>query len=578
MATVEGLLQRGSTYSLLVLIPKDLQASYGGKKRVVKALGTSDKAEAVRKGLLLKAKWLEEFEAKRKALNPEALKVITPELAQALADSARKRVLKADNIRRDGNDHALNALSHIADSRLPFIRDASGTIKLPQRDPLEGLSTNQMLSLEILNRIQSEESGQHLARRNLLAVFSLLQEDAKALGFSVSRETEGLKDALQSYLKSYRQACLDVSKMDSGELIDLEPLISTEVHRLHYPASPSIKRDVEACAHDPETSDKLTLRALYEQWLKAAPKTKETAQASNKALTLAEAFLSPAGKPLYVKDITRRQGSDFKAWLQDPERGTSPKTAKDRLMYVNSLLRFAFKELEVIPRNPWEGLSIEVPKKVTRRPWKDEELEQLFAQPLFQSFDIPPRNRSGGGPAAYWIPLLGLYTGARIGELAQLSAIDISTVDGIPVIRITDQGDAQKVKSAASRRIVPIHSELIRLGFLEYVGEIQSKAPQGSLWPLLHQKTISSWFSKYRKSIGLTDRWLDFHSFRHTVRTRLFQSRVPEKTMDAITGHESVGSTGRAVYTHLSTQDLQEAIQSLRYETVVLPKVYRPQT
>ena len=66
MATVEGLQLRGSKYSLLVLIPKDLQASYGGKTRVVRALGTSDKAEAVRKGLRLKAEWLEEFEAKRK--------------------------------------------------------------------------------------------------------------------------------------------------------------------------------------------------------------------------------------------------------------------------------------------------------------------------------------------------------------------------------------------------------------------------------------------------------------------------------------------------------------------------------
>ncbi|MDH0496244.1 DUF6538 domain-containing protein, partial [Comamonas aquatica] len=65
MATVEGLQLRGSKYSLLVLIPKDLQASYGGKTRVVRALGTSDKAEAVRKGLRLKAEWLEEFEAKR---------------------------------------------------------------------------------------------------------------------------------------------------------------------------------------------------------------------------------------------------------------------------------------------------------------------------------------------------------------------------------------------------------------------------------------------------------------------------------------------------------------------------------
>ncbi|MEG0046323.1 MAG: hypothetical protein RR729_10230, partial [Comamonas sp.] len=61
MATVEGLNQRGTRYSLLVLIPKDLRASYEGKAKINLALGTSDKAEAVRKGLRLRVQWLEEF-------------------------------------------------------------------------------------------------------------------------------------------------------------------------------------------------------------------------------------------------------------------------------------------------------------------------------------------------------------------------------------------------------------------------------------------------------------------------------------------------------------------------------------
>ncbi|MFZ7338420.1 hypothetical protein ACLS0R_19530, partial [Comamonas jiangduensis] len=58
------------------------------------------------------------------------------------------------------------------------------------------------------------------------------------------------------------------------------------------------------------------------------------------------------------------------------------------------------------------------------------------------------------------------------------------------------------------------------------------------------------------------------------VRTRLAKAQVQEKIQDAITGHETGGSTGRKVYTHLDMHDLKEAIEKLSYGTQLeLPKV-----
>lgn len=96
-----------------------------------------------------------------------------------------------------------------------------------------------------------------------------------------------------------------------------------------------------------------------------------------------------------INRITRAQGSTFKAWLQDPDQGLAPKTAKNYFTSLQALLNFARLELEVIPHNPWEGLSIKVPKTITRRPWKDEELQTLFSQPLFQSYALPHTGRAG---------------------------------------------------------------------------------------------------------------------------------------------------------------------------------------
>ncbi|MBF6630262.1 MAG: site-specific integrase [Comamonas sp.] len=579
MATVEGLNRRGARYYLLVVIPKDLQPSYEGTPKKNISLGTSDKAEAVRKGLHLRAQWMDEFEAKRKALNPQKLENITPELAQALAEAGRRGVLKRDQDMRDGKDGAFKALRkgiREAEERLPRIRIPNSgwptSEELPELIPLGGISEWEAGVVSEINTSRLEEARKNIARGNLLYFLPLLQWDAQAMGFTVTLETEGLKEALQAYTKSYLRALQDVTQKDSGELISIDshlPITSVPkaATRLSTEA-PTVAVTAGAAAG---ASEEQTLRDIHALWLKASPKTHDTAQASSRALNLAEECL---GIPLYIQQVTRAQGNTFKAWLQEPARGFSPKTAKNQLMYVNSLLRFACVELEAIQRNPWHGLAIEVPKTVTRRPWKDEELHQLFKQPLFQAYEVPPEDRSGGGPAAYWLPIIGIYTGARIGELAQLRVSDITEEDGIPVIRITDEGEDQKVKTNASRRYIPIHSELIRLGLLEYAEEIR-KASQESLWPHLRNPNVmSAWFGRYRKSVGLDDKWLDFHSFRHTVRTRLAKAQVQEKIQDAITGHETGGSTGRKVYTHLDMHDLKEAIEKLSYGTPLeLPKV-----
>ncbi len=113
-----------------------------------------------------------------------------------------------------------------------------------------------------------------------------------------------------------------------------------------------------------------------------------------------------------------------------------------------------------------------------------EQLRTLFAKPLFTSY-APPSDWGAGGDAAYWIPILGLYTGARIGELCQLAAADIEKTDGVDLIHITDQGEGQSVKTTAGRRLVPVHPELVRLGFLEYADAIEKKDRRRAAVPRL---------------------------------------------------------------------------------------------
>ena len=49
--------------------------------------------------------------------------------------------------------------------------------------------------------------------------------------------------------------------------------------------------------------------------------------------------------------------------------------------------------------------------------------------------------------AAYWLPLLALYTGARLEELGQLRKKDIKESNGIWYINITDEAEGASLKT-----------------------------------------------------------------------------------------------------------------------------------
>jgi hypothetical protein len=74
------------------------------------------------------------------------------------------------------------------------------------------------------------------------------------------------------------------------------------------------------------------------------------------------------------------------------------------------LLKYAAQDLEVIPRSPWVGIDIKSKTTVRRNPWSDAQLAKLFGHPIWRYGHLPADTKAGQ-EAAYWIPLLALYTG-----------------------------------------------------------------------------------------------------------------------------------------------------------------------
>ena len=308
-------------------------------------------------------------------------------------------------------------------------------------------------------------------------------------------------------------------------------------------------------------SPTLTLQELHLRWQAANHTSEDSSRACLRAIHLFEEF-SGAVK---LNQINRDMGDKFRSWLQ--QQPTSSKTARDRLVWVKSLLNYACEDLEVIPKNPWRGLDIKAHTEAPRQPWSDESLTKLFNHPIWKEGVIPNDNKAGGS-AAYWIPLLALYSGARCSEICQLRTDDIKKESGVWMVQIHDGDLTQRIKTNAARRSIPVHDELLRLGFIQYSKSIT----QGSLWPKLPKREgkaggfFSQFFGQLRAELGIPPS-MSFHSFRHSARTNLVCAGVAESVADRILGHISTGGVGAKIYTHLSNQKLQEAINYLPIAT-----------
>ncbi len=136
----------------------------------------------------------------------------------------------------------------------------------------------------------------------------------------------------------------------------------------------------------------------------------------------------------------------------------------------------------------------------------------------------------------------------------------------------------RNIKTASSRRKVPLHPELVRVGLLDYRRSlVEAGAGESvSLWPHLKAEADgqqgapwSKWFNRHlRDKAGVEDRAKVFHSFRHTFKRMARDAHLPEEVHDALTGHAG-GGVGRSYGKGFGLKTLAEAIARLDAPAVV---------
>ena len=202
--------------------------------------------------------------------------------------------------------------------------------------------------------------------------------------------------------------------------------------------------------------------------------------------------------------------------------------------------------------NPFKGMKLK--KEVRTRDERDRftelELKQIFGKENYIYFTKIEERRY----ELYWTPLIGLFSGLRLGEITSLYLDNIKEISGnhrekrwcFDIVEEPDRPD-KHLKTLSSRRIVPIHNTLLDLGFVEFIELLKKKDPtRERLFQELkisegsYNKNVSTFFNtRYLPSLGLKTNKKNFHSFRHTVSDHLKQKGIEPHFVNELLGHST---------------------------------------
>lgn len=183
----------------------------------------------------------------------------------------------------------------------------------------------------------------------------------------------------------------------------------------------------------------------------------------------------------------------------------------------------------------------------------------------------------------FFVLLLVWYTGARREEICKLQIDDVFQDESVPYLffRNTSTG---RLKNKNSKRKLPIHSELIRLGFLSYVEAMRS-AGETLLFPELYPAASTKraigdvfyklWWIYIRPHVPDLKRGQAMHSARHAVSDALKQAGIDLESRNDILGHSQMQlGEGASTYSEpVELERMKGMVEQIPSVTQHLPNV-----
>ncbi|MGA1806146.1 MULTISPECIES: site-specific integrase [Sphingobium] len=191
--------------------------------------------------------------------------------------------------------------------------------------------------------------------------------------------------------------------------------------------------------------------------------------------------------------------------------------------------------------NPVTGISVRLAKTAHLRERGFTAIEAktiLLAALAGNNGNVSEAHRS----ARRWVPFLCAYTGARVGEIAQLRGCDFIHRDGVWAICITPEAGTTKSGSAT---LVPLHPHLLEQGVVE-MARVHGDGPiffnrslgRGGDPAHPHHKKVGERLAKWVRELGVDDPQIQpNHAWRHLFKTSARRVGIDPEIRDVLQGH-----------------------------------------
>ncbi len=568
MALVSNLLRRGASYSARIRVPLDLVPIYG-KQELVKALGTSNPAEAKVRVHLVVADWQREFD-----------------------DLRARRHLAAGDLENAVWDHYEAALDRDESAR--SILPGQAEIEVAKADLMGRVDRGEITGIDPLTLLDATldlqvaqqmgevaadarkrkltELRKHLAKGETALIAHEVEDYLRQNRLHVDRSTPDWISLARRLMRAEAEALERTLERDAGDYSGQprDPLVRPATGPRRETAKPGesimeifeifasenprgVAQDrVNQCRRDIGTFvemigerhpiakiDKVAVREWKQLLVKYPVKATETGVFAGMNIRQIVKANEKVGKPVIADRTVNRYLSSLGAFLS---------------WAVNN---------GYLDKNATEGLALKKETKTPTVPFNADQLQILFNSPWFSGCQSDDEWRKLAKPGnflirdhRFWVPLIMLFSGARPAEIGQLAVNDVRQEFGHWIMHITTEGDktdeGKSVKTAGSMRVVPIHPELIRLGFIRY-HESRVREGGSALFPGAVRNErgqmladLSREFGRYLTRIGLkAGRGLSLYSFRHGAADALRRGGFLDQEFGFILGHTEGSMTGR---------------------------------
>ena len=538
--------RKKSSYLLRTTIPKDLVDTFGGRTRFHISLKNVSNKERLLVSIYLKSLTKELFQDIRMGMKSLGV----DDIREILKVEVRKSILHSHQVNLGTNKYDPEKV----EDSLKSVSSREEKMKQKLKDDLKSYEGMLDEKLEkILNSLDIEYDNKSVnyrqLRRYFIDLYLLRFDFIRSLINETGRTDDDFRIEVEEKLKvhlfpEFSEQTISRDPIEPIPIQQQEPLTSHQ----KTPLSVGIENYIDEKGSITIRSVKEvkhSLNHLIEEWgdIPIGSITRE--MTTNFKGHIRKIPRNRKKKPEYRnKDFHELVGMNVKDTI-------STTTVNKHLGYCSSFFDWSINH-GYSDINPFKGMKLKrtVRPRDERDRFNESDLKQIFGKGNYIHFTEIEKGRY----ELYWTPLIGVFSGLRLGEITSLYLDNIREIGGnhrnkkwcFDIVEEPDRPD-KHLKTKSSRRIVPIHDTLLNLGLIEFIELLRKKDPMRErLFQELkisegsYIKNVSTFFNKrYLPSLGIKTDKKNFHSFRHTVSDHLKQKGIEPHFINELLGHSS---------------------------------------